>query len=147
MSPIVESQRTLTPDRPSVTDSETANAFEGITDWPIVRNQRLHALIVGPPALADEMLARELPSVGGCAVRWSESGHPEMPGVSPTIVIRDVHDLTSLQQRRLLEWLELNPALQVISTASSPVYPLVVNGRFLAPLYYRLNVFSFFLQG
>jgi hypothetical protein len=41
-----------------------------------------------------------------------------------------------LRQQRLLDWLARHPTLQVISTATSPVHPLVLDGRFLAELYY-----------
>ena len=123
-----------------------AAAPMAIEDWRLVRAERVNALIVGPAGLVDAVLAQELPPAGFSEIGWSETGELEITDVSPVIVIREVHELSRARQQRVLDWLARHPALQVISTATSEVYPLVLDGRFLAELYYRLNVFSFFLQ-
>ena len=132
--------------RLSTGEAGTPVVVEGRDDWRIVRAERVNALIVGPVALVDAMLAQELPQAGCAEIGWSETGDLEITDVSPVIVIREVHELTRARQQRLLDWLARHPTLQVISTATSPVYPLVLDGRFHTELYYRLNVFSFFLQ-
>jgi sigma-54-interacting transcriptional regulator len=58
-----------------------------------------------------------------------------------TLIIRDVETLDANEQRSLLRWLdEVGAEVQVISVVSTPLFPLVVEGRFLETLYYRLNV-------
>jgi transcriptional regulator of acetoin/glycerol metabolism len=47
--------------------------------------------------------------------------------------------LTAGDQARLLVWMEDNRPTRVIARASSPLFPLVQQGAFSAPLYYRLN--------
>jgi transcriptional regulator of acetoin/glycerol metabolism len=58
-----------------------------------------------------------------------------------TAVLRDVDTLTCQEQRCLLDWLTASSRhrMQVISTSSTPLLPLVKNGTFSDALYYRLN--------
>ncbi len=58
-----------------------------------------------------------------------------------TLVVRSVSALDQDQQQALLAWLDApGNRMQVISTTTDPLYPLVSRGAFLANLYYRLNV-------
>jgi hypothetical protein len=64
-----------------------------------------------------------------------------------TVVIRGVSDLTSPDQVRLVEWLnQADGRLQVVSSSSEPLWPLVHEGRFLESLYYRLNIITLVLR-
>jgi hypothetical protein len=146
LSPAAEAI-SIRPSHPiSIREAGAPIAGERSDDWRLVRAERVNALIVGPAGLVDSVLAQELPPGGCVAIGWSETDDLEITDVSPVIVIREVHELNASRQQRLLDWLARHPTLQVISTATSPVHPLVLDGRFLAELYYRLNVFSFFLQ-
>lgn len=64
----------------------------------------------------------------------------QSPAATGTVIVREVDALDSMQQRHLLGSLEASARVQVISIASSPVYPLVQSGKFADALYYRLNV-------
>ena len=46
---------------------------------------------------------------------------------------------------RILAWMDRHPAIQMISVAARPLYPLVTAGSFRSTLYYRLNTFYFVL--
>jgi hypothetical protein len=63
---------------------------------------------------------------------------PEPDG---TLVVRNVSRLDRDQQQQLVDWLHVAAGrVQVISTASEPLFALVEHGIFLDVLYYRLNV-------
>ena len=64
---------------------------------------------------------------------------PEHDG--ETLVIGDISMMSLLQQVELHEWLDrFGGTAQVLSFSSVPLWPLVERGRFLAGLFYRLNV-------
>ena len=68
------------------------------------------------------------------------SGGP-IPRRSATLVIRNTATLSIGAQNAILEWLTvIGEQRRVISTSSSPLFPLVKKGRFSAHLYYRLNI-------
>jgi transcriptional regulator of aromatic amino acid metabolism len=60
-----------------------------------------------------------------------------------TLLLWDVARLTFSEQMKLQDWIAARPATaQVISITSSPLLPLVEDGRFLEGLFYRINVVS-----
>jgi transcriptional regulator of acetoin/glycerol metabolism len=75
---------------------------------------------------------------------WSPADRPDRHH-GQIVVVPDAQDLTDAQQQQLLAWMERHPAVQVISVASRPLYPMVEDGSFRATLYYRLNTFYFAL--
>ena len=57
-----------------------------------------------------------------------------------TLLLRDVAALTLEQQIELFDWMgDRAGTAQVISVTSTPLLPLVEDGRFLEGLFYRLN--------
>jgi hypothetical protein len=121
----------------------TREESPAIEDWSIVRQERVNALLIGSHAQAVAVLSRVFPDVRWSLELWSPAdgqGHH-----SQITLVRDVQDLTDAQQQQLLAWMERHPAIQVISVASRPLYPLVEAGSFRATLYYRLNTFYFAL--
>lgn len=59
------------------------------------------------------------------------------------LLLRDVAALTLEQQIELFDWMgDRRGTAQVISVTSTPLLPLVEEGRFLEGLFYRLNRFS-----
>lgn len=57
------------------------------------------------------------------------------------LVLQDVAALDPEQQGKLSQWLQdAGRHRQVVSTTTTPLYPLVERGQFDATLYYRLNV-------
>ena len=113
-------------------------------DWSIVRQERLHALLIGSHAEAAAVLSRVFPQVRWSLALWSPADGPER-GHGQVILVRDAQDLSAAQQQQLLAWMDRHPATQVISVASQPLFPLVAAGLFQAALYYRLNTFYFVL--
>jgi Sigma-54 interaction domain len=58
-----------------------------------------------------------------------------------TLILRNVSELSLVDQGRLFDWLDQAAGrTQVVSTSPEPVLPLVYGGAFLSSLYYRLNV-------
>ena len=57
-----------------------------------------------------------------------------------TIVVYDVDTLTGDEQRALYQWMAGNGRIQVVSTASKSLQPMLQAGAFNEGLYYRLNV-------
>jgi DNA-binding NtrC family response regulator len=56
-----------------------------------------------------------------------------------TLVLHDVQTLNGEQQCELLEWLEANNDVQLVSISTERLFPLVEDGEFLESLYYQLN--------
>ena len=64
-----------------------------------------------------------------------------------TLLLWDASRLTLDQQIRLNDWMGVRRVrTQVISVTTTPLLPLVEDGRFLEGLYYRMNVVSLFAQ-
>ena len=57
-----------------------------------------------------------------------------------TLMLSDVEGLALADQHHLMRWLtQTNVPPRVISTAQGSILPMISEGAFLAPLYYRLN--------
>ena len=69
----------------------------------------------------------------------------DVPAAPDSVIVRNVQDLTSDQQDRLMSWMDRHPAIQIISTATCPLYPCVLAGTIRSALYYRLNILYFAL--
>ena len=74
-------------------------------------------------------------------VTWIAGAHADLPGLDQGIVVlQDVDRLDLDAQRQLLTWLDDHAGkVRVISTARHDLFDLVMAGKFLDPLYYRLN--------
>lgn len=131
--------------RPLPGGSSSRTEASDIDDWSIARTQRANALLIGPAALTDARIAREFPFLLLPAAVWSASDGLDVPAALESVLVRNVQDLTSDEQDRLMSWMDRHPTIQIISTATCPLYPCVVAGRFRAALYYRLNIFYFAL--
>ncbi len=63
---------------------------------------------------------------------------------SGAVIIRTVGDLTPQDQEALFSWLDgQGKDTQVVSLTRFQLFPLVADGRFLADLYYRINIVQF----
>ena len=108
-------------------------------EWQLLVTARPNVLLEGPPETTDAIV--------GEAIGWLPAPHATWTGVPPsgdrpaTLLVRSVSAFDQDQQHSLLDWLEApGDRMQVISTTTEPLYPLVSRGVFLANLYYRLNV-------
>ena len=74
-------------------------------------------------------------------VTWIAGSNIDLPAVHQgTVVLLDVDRLDLGAQRELLAWLDdRGGRVRVISTARRDLFELVMAGKFLDPLYYRLN--------
>jgi hypothetical protein len=129
---------------PPVSGVEIREESSTSDDWSIVRQQRLHALVIGPHAVANAVLSQVFPDVRWSRALWSPADGPDRRH-GQIALVHDPQDLTDEQQQQLLAWMERHPAIQVITVASRPLYPMVEAGSFRTTLYYRLNTFCFVL--
>jgi hypothetical protein len=107
--------------------------------------------VVKDPVVGDSVAGHAAPGGAGCGNN-PDSGaqllmwRPGKPFVLPaptgtgTMILRDVDTLVHDDQCKLVNWLEqVAGRMQVVSTASASLMPLVNAGAFIQTLYYRLN--------
>jgi hypothetical protein len=114
-------------------------------DWSKLAAARYNVLIEGPRGAIESAVGLVERGLTGPIVRR----RPEEPldldrgclrESCCTVILEDVVGLTAGEQTRLQRSLENRPRMRIVSTASTPVFPLVERGLFDAILYYRLNV-------
>jgi hypothetical protein len=108
-------------------------------DWRILATSRANVLLVGPEPVTSQVVDALLPVSTPPIARWRAHDHDLPSRPCGTLLLADAERLTPDDQQRLDEWLTDSPP-QVLATATTPLFPLVEQGRFLARLYYRLNV-------
>lgn len=130
------------------TGRRTARDF-GVTadDWHVLQTARPNVLLIGSDsavaAFLDLLLPLLLPPI--TQGRQAALALPQHSG--GTFILRDVSQLDAASQQRLADWMmESGHRTQVISTSSSPLYPLVERGALSAALYYGLNVIMLTLR-
>lgn len=112
-------------------------------DLDLARMTKANVLIVGTKR-AENLLRFLVHELNPVVMIQCQDGGLLLPPASSqvrTAIVRDVDALTCQEQRRLLKWLldSAGHRMQVISTATAPVLPLVERGAFNDALYYRLN--------
>lgn len=102
---------------------------------------RPNILLVGPAAFTDAALRLIAPLVQGPVAWWMPQDKHAIPtSALATLFIAGVNAADADQQRQLCHWLDTCPdRVQVVSTAVTPLFPLIQVGAFLDALYYRLN--------
>ena len=113
-------------------------------DWlrAIVSEDRHLNVLVHCPDLPIGSVIAEIAELCGRPVWTSLVPVLQLPGRDgETLVIGDISMMSLLQQVDLYEWLNrFGGSSRVLSFSSVPLWPLVERGRFLAGLFYRLNV-------
>jgi hypothetical protein len=110
----------------------------------MLRAKRPNVLLIGPTRVTDAAINLLLAERTGQKQRvwfWTPAQPIRMPE-GTIVVIRDVGILAPHVQAGWMAALEQSlreRPLQVISTNSFSVFPLIVRGAFLDALYYRLN--------
>ena len=111
-------------------------------EWRAVTREHCNVLIEGNSAAVDRMLDALRPHLRSPILE-----HRPKPGVSVpqpaqgSLVLLEVAGLAPREQAKLLRWLfERKKSVQVASTCTERLYPIVEAGRFDASLYYRLNI-------
>jgi hypothetical protein len=127
--------------------SSSATGIEAVeqlssVDWSIVSQERLHAVVIGSRAASDAVLSRAFPDVVWAEATWTPDRRQDRFR-DHIALVRDAQDLTDIEQQQLLAWMDRHPAIQIVTVADQPLYPMVMSGSFLSALYYRLNIFCF----
>ena len=112
------------------------------SEWNAILTSRASVLLEGPRdatqaaiALLTPHMTEPILSLRGAASCEMTSG--EIGGV----ILEDVGELSAEDQERLVRWLDATrSSTQIIATTVSPLFHHVSRGRFMAALYYRLNV-------
>ena len=108
-------------------------------DWQVLLSARPNTLLEGPHETTDAIVGEAMEWLAEPFGTWG--GAAQASDRPATLVVRSVSALDQDQQQALLAWLDApGNRMQVISTTTDPLYPLVSRGAFLANLYYRLNV-------
>jgi len=102
-----------------------------------------HRILLEGPAVSIEVVLSLLAPYLREPVTWNRGGEPlELPSDNcGALVLQNVSRLNRHDQTRLLAWLNDSAhQTQILSTTTSPLFPLVCANQFDATLYYRLNV-------
>jgi len=107
-----------------------------------VTREHCNVLVEAPPAVIEPVLAELRPHLRAPIHEYSpDNGGPVPEPTEGTLILLEVASLAPKQQAKLLRWLsECKGRVQVASTSSEPLFPLVERGTFDAALYYRLNI-------
>ena len=109
----------------------------------LVIEARCNLLLVGPLSVTNAMLEALKPHLRGPLRQYKPKADVPVPQPRDgTLVLLNVARLNEKQQAQLLQWLDgfdERRRVQIVSTASEPLFSLVEAGAFLGDLYYRLN--------
>ena len=110
-------------------------------DWNVLQTAHPNVLLIGSDPAITGFLQLLLPLLQS-PVAHSANEALNLPAVSGgSLILRDVQRLDSGAQQRLSAWMsEPMRRTQVVSTASSPLYPLVERKILAEDLFYSLNV-------
>jgi hypothetical protein len=111
-------------------------------EWNAVACEHCNVLVEAVPAVAAPVLAVLRGHLRTPIHEYNPNvGSPVPEPTEGTLILLEVSSLGPRQQAKLLRWLsDRNGRVQVASTSSEPLFPLVERGAFDAALYYRLNV-------
>ena len=103
--------------------------------------QHPNILLVGPATFTEAALRLIEPLVQHPIAWWAPAQKRSVPtGGFATLFIGGVDAADAEQQSHLCQWFDAYPGrVQVVSTAVTPLFPLIQAGGFLDTLYYRLN--------
>ena len=123
---------------------DSSDWFSVYRDLNLARSLKANLLVVGTERLVLSLVSSLVADVNPDFMIQCRDGLfrlPPRPSQSGIVVLRDVEALEKVEQLRFLDWVEsASSRLQVVSTASAPLLPLVETRKFDATLYYRLNM-------
>lgn len=114
-----------------------------VHEWlAIMRDSHLNGLLVAAAPVTDAALDSLMPRLEPPVLeRWNDGTPWDDEHTLCTLILHDVLALSPREQHSLLAWMNGHGGgCRVVSVSCLPVFPLVEDGGFLAPLYYRLNV-------
>ena len=109
-------------------------------DWRVLATSRANILLVGPEPLTSQVVDALRPSFWEPIAHWLGDEETAPPCPCATLFLANADQLSLDDQQRVDRWLATGSPPQVVTIAAAPLFPLVEQGRFLARLYYRLNV-------
>ena len=113
-------------------------------EWEAISYGRRNFLLAGQPSAVDAMLASMLPHfLEPIRLFAPDTDRALLLPDEGTLMLMEISHLTGSQQVELVAWLDAfkrSDAVQIVSTTSRQMVPLVDSGEFRAELYYRLNV-------
>lgn len=108
-------------------------------EWRILLRHHPNVLLEGRESDIDATLVALGKDFYPQVIEWG-GGAPARPADAVTLIVREIARCTATQHAELSRWLDAGRApVQVISTSSVPVFPLVERGIFPSDLYFRLN--------
>jgi hypothetical protein len=116
-------------------------------EWDAISCGRRNVLLAGAPSAVDALLASLRPYLEEPIRDLNADTGTPLPARG-TLILPEIGGLDADQQLQLLTWMEqaahsgdrAAQQVQIVSTTSRPMLPLIENGEFRAELYYRLNV-------
>jgi hypothetical protein len=113
-------------------------------EWTAISYGRRNFLLAGAPSAVDAMLASMLPHLFEPIRLFAPDTEGPVPlPTEGTLILMEIGLLNGNQQSELVAWLDQldrRDPVQIVSTTSRQILPLVESGVFRAELYYRLNV-------
>ena len=113
-------------------------------EWDAISYGRRNFLLAGQPSAVDTMLASMLPYLLEPVRLFApDTDRALLLPHEGTLILREIAQLKGSQQSELVAWLDeldRSDSVQIVSTTSRQMVPLVESGEFRAELYYRLNV-------
>lgn len=140
-------RRSSRPDRSTERQvAKPSSAYD--SEWTILRTFPVNALLIGAEHLTAAAIARLEKSFRQPQLTWVPTLAADVPEFAAgTLVIRGVDRLEASQQERLERWIDAHHGrVQLLSLARDPLFPQVLDGRFSAALYSRLNTVMVDLQ-
>ena len=124
-------------------DDQQRGPESACSDVDLARLTRANLFLIGDDDVVVELV---MSLCGSLATLIGVRHRGERLQLSPksrpigTIVVYDVDTLTGDEQGALYHWIAGNGRIQVVSTASKSLQPMLQAGAFNEALYYRLNV-------
>jgi hypothetical protein len=119
-------------------------------EWDAVTLAHANVLLAGTSYATNSMIASLTPHLRRPVHRYRL--HGDALGPLPTtgsLILPEVGALDFEQQLELFQWIDSfngREPVQLVSTTSKPLYPLVESGAFHDGLFYRLNIVRFDLS-
>lgn len=138
------SSEPVTVDFDDATPALRALTLGSAPEWRAITEGRFNLLLEGPETSTDAallLLRRYLRGI----VYWKRRTAPLeiAPAKARTVVVDGVDTLQQAEQSILLTWMaDTDERIQIVSTTTGPLFPLVVRGIFDERLFYRLNTIA-----
>jgi transcriptional regulator of aromatic amino acid metabolism len=127
-----------------ILDSPTVSAFpqgSALHEWRGLLRHHPNMLLEGNQSDVEATLVALEGDFYPHVMRWGEGAGLPDPGGHATIIVREIATLSPVGRDGFLRWLaSVSRPIQVVTTSSIALFPLVERNEFPADLYYRVNV-------